>query len=78
MRFFKSKLSQDLFFNPVNRTIYFVSSEEGPDDVRLYTVRSYKPDTGEIDNASDFQQYETLAKAKSAAKHLLEGVNNGQ
>jgi hypothetical protein len=71
MRFFKSRLSENLFYNPENRVIYFISSEKYWSDDRAYTIRSYNPDTGEIDTYGEFQAYSSLAKAKNAAKRLV-------
>jgi hypothetical protein len=68
MKFFKSRLSQDLFYS--GALIYFISSEQGPDDVRRYTVRSYDPKNSDIDTVGDFQQYGTMYEAKQVAKKL--------
>lgn len=74
MSFFKSKLSQDLFYS--GALIYFISSEKGPDNVRRYSVRSYNPKTSEIDTVGDFQQYSTIYQAKQAAKQLSRSEND--
>lgn len=65
MRFFKTRLSEHLFYGAT--IIYFVSSEQGPNGIRRYSVRSYTPETGEIDTVGEFQQYRTRDQAKRAA-----------
>lgn len=66
MRFFRSRLSDRLHFGA--ESIYFVSSEQGPSGVRLYSVRKYTPSSGEIDTVGDFQQYKTSSSAQRAAE----------
>jgi len=72
MRFFKSRISEDLMYS--GALIYFVTSEQGPDDIRKYTVRSYNPKTSDIDTVGDFQQYSTMYQAKQTAKSLSREV----
>lgn len=73
MRFFRSRLSEPLWFcerltEP--SVILFISSEQGPNGIRRYTIRSYAPDTGEIGAVGEFQQYKTLNAAKRVAEKL--------
>ncbi len=73
MRFFRSRLNEKLYYcerltEP--SVILFISSEQGPNGIRRYTIRSYAPETGEIDTVGDFQQYKTLNAAKRAAEKL--------
>jgi hypothetical protein len=43
----------------------FVSSEQGPDNRRAYTIREAQPN-GDIDTVGEFQQYKTMRAAKAA------------
>lgn len=78
MGFFQSRVSSDIWRND-DFSGYFVTSERqraycGPEYPRLYTVRSYRVVEGgdgcsvKIDTVGDFQGWETLASAKSAAR----------
>lgn len=66
MRFFRSRLSDRLHFGA--ESIFFVSSEQGPSGVRLYSVRKYTPSSGNIDTVGEFQQYHTSSSAQRAAE----------
>lgn len=72
MRFFNSRLSEDLFYDHKEACIYFVSSEkfnfEAP---RLYTIRKYCIYTGSIDDVNGFQNYNSGQTAKNVIKRLL-------
>lgn len=71
MKFFNSRISSELFYSPNKEMIYFVSSEQfNRDHARLYSVRSYNVKNGNIDTVGEFQQYNTMAQAKRAAKNL--------
>ena len=71
MRFFRSRLSETLYFG--KEVIYFVSSELGPhQDKRRYSIRSYNPETGDINTVGEFQAYKTLKTAISAMKEIGE------
>lgn len=78
MRFFKSKLVQDVF--PANKgKVYFVSSEKGPDMVRKFSVRCYNLATDSISTVGEFGGYETKTKALTAALNVAyDDVNNLQ
>ena len=66
MRFFDSRLSEEVYGGK-----YFITSERFDSrSPRLYTIRMVNDDAS-IDTIGEFQQYETLAKAKSAVKYLL-------
>ena len=71
MRFFRSRLSGELFYS--GSLVFFVSSEQGPDGIRAWSVRCYNTETGSIDTAGDFQQHSTLARAKRAARNAAKG-----
>jgi hypothetical protein len=64
------------FGSVIGRTLYggryFISSEQGPNGIRAYTVREVEADGG-IETVGDFQQYETAAQARAAIKQLLKG-----
>lgn len=63
MRFFNSKV-----YNEVYDGEYFVTSEKGPDGVRKYTVRRAIDRGAKIETIGEFQQFDTLAKARAFAK----------
>ena len=69
MRFFNSRVSGELFGEDGS---VFITSErndgmyEPPAD-RRYSVRQIQPD-GDIETIGEFQQFSTLAEAKSFAK----------
>lgn len=59
MRFWVSEIESDLFQNNT-----FVTSEDNFDrSKRLYTVRKYNPETGDISTIGKFQQFETIDEA---------------
>ncbi len=71
LRFFSSRISQEVFSAGKDRGQYFVSSERyNYKSPRLYTVRRFEPATGEIGTAPghSFQEYATLATAKRHAR----------
>lgn len=79
MRFFASRVLDDVFPAADGSGSYFVTSErfrgfigckDGP---RRYSVRLALP-TGEVRTASEFQAYATARAAKSAAKRLASGL----
>ena len=74
MKFFKSRVNSNLFYDYKNELIYFITSEKKcfNDDTRLYTLRVYNPATAKIDTAenTEFLHFETLAQAKYYAKKL--------
>ena len=54
MRFFKSRLSQDAY--KVGSVYYFVTSEQGPDGIRAYTVRMMTAERT-IETVGKFQEH---------------------
>lgn len=70
LKFFKSKLSESLIYT--DNKILFFSSEQGPNGVRMYSIREYDPENGNIDTIGlGFQGYKTLAAAKRAAQTIV-------
>ena len=71
MRFFNSRL-EGAKYGPMAGTesgsrIYFVTSEQYDDgSPRLYTVRAFDRATGRHTTVGEFQQYRTLAGARTA------------
>jgi len=70
MRFFKSKVDTFIFGER-----FFVTSEQGPNDVRRYSVREAKFD-GSIDTIGEFQAYDSLTKARIAAASAFDPVGS--
>lgn len=69
LRFFKSRISNwDVI------TGYFISSERGPNDQRLYSIRKGNFETGNVTTIGQFQQYTDIRTAKRAIKNLLRGT----
>lgn len=66
MRFFKSKVIQDVFPTDSGR-VYFVSSEQGPNGVRSFSVRCFMIVTDQIETVGEFQGYSTRTQALTAA-----------
>ena len=75
MRFFSSRVSELMWKK--GDDIYFVTSEadkghiKHKGSIRAYTVRKCSKE-GSIDPISDFQEYPTLAQARTAIKEVLE------
>ena len=76
MRFFKSKLIQDVFPTDSGR-VYFVTSEQGPDGVRAFSVRCYSIVQDDISTVGEFRGYESRAKALTAALNCAYNVVKG-
>jgi len=79
MRFFNSRLAP--FVLHTERGLLFITSEQFVSyypsyrkDHRQYTLRILHED-GEISEIGEFQQYDTLRQAKSAAKKYAEFVH---
>jgi hypothetical protein len=54
------------------KTGYFISSEKPPfDHIRRYTIRKANYKTGNVETISDYMQYDSLSKAKTALRKLL-------
>jgi len=71
MRFFKSKVYQDVFVSNSGK-VFFVSSEKSGfgDDTRKFTVRVYDIKADSIENGGEFLAYESKAKAMTEALNL--------
>lgn len=73
MRFFNSRVYADLYVRKGEEqgedVTYFITSERNGDGPRLYMVR-YVLDNGLVSSASEFQQCETLNKARKLARLL--------
>ncbi|OGL47328.1 MAG: hypothetical protein A2W05_09810 [Candidatus Schekmanbacteria bacterium RBG_16_38_10] len=71
MRFFRSRVGDSVYQG--SGGIYFVTSEQFDwKSPRLYTVRSFNPETGGINTVGEFNEM-TRYQAHSAAKKLAEG-----
>lgn len=76
LRFFKSRISESLIY--ADKLILFVSSEQGPNGIRRYSIRQYNTKTGNIDTIGlGFQGYKTAAAAKRAAQ-IIAGRVQGE
>ena len=64
LRFFKSRVLSTVYGGR-----FFVSSEQGPNGVRAYSVREASED-GEISTVGEFQGWATATQAKREAKRL--------
>lgn len=73
MRFFKSRLPQDAY--KIGDLYYFISSEQYMSDPRAYTLRVMTED-GTIDSVGEFQEHATKARAKSALRAIVKGLNS--
>jgi hypothetical protein len=72
MRFFRSRVGEDAFLTNDGTRAYFVSSEQfkpsdGPAFRRRFTVRVIDMETGDIDTASDWQEFGSRGAARNAA-----------
>lgn len=66
MRFFRSRVAPGVYGGR-----YFITSEQfDANSPRLYTIREVAPN-GHIETVGEFQQYETLDKAKRAVRKLV-------
>lgn len=52
MRFFKTRIEPQVYQGPGG--IYFVTSEKGPTEIRLYSVRQYRPNGCHVDTVGEF------------------------
>jgi len=70
MRFFNSRLTTQTYgyFGNVFITSEKLDSPYTPDEPRKYTVRAVDPYTGDIHDASKFQEFATVYEAKKFAK----------
>lgn len=80
MQFFQCRLSETLYYSPIERRIYFVSSEKQKsftfDYNRQYTARVYNVDTGEISELGEFGQYSTGQQAHAAIRKQIKMILN--
>lgn len=71
LRFFRSRVGQEVYTGPGG--CFFVSSEQGPDGIRRYTVRQAR-ESGAIEtDRSGFQAYASLGGAKGRARRAAAG-----
>jgi hypothetical protein len=71
MRFFASRVGDTVYQGKGG--IYFITSEKfSSESPRLYTVRSFNPETGGVNNVKGFDDLSRYA-AHKAAKELCEG-----
>lgn len=68
MRFFRSRIGSTVFPSQRQGATYFTTSEKGPNERRLYSVRRIKGCS--IDTMGEFQAYRTQAAATSAARRM--------
>jgi hypothetical protein len=81
MRFFRSKVERGVYQGPGG--IYFVTSEQfvgsnGIADRRKYTVRKFKPETGECCTVGAFNECSNLSDARDWAKSYAKGTPSPQ
>jgi hypothetical protein len=75
MRFFKSRLLHaNCYPSEKQRCTYFVTSEQGPNGIRAYSIRKALWDSVSIKPVGDFQQYRTARDAWNNAKFLAEAI----
>ena len=67
MRFFKTRIEPQVYQGPGG--IYFVTSEKGPSEVRLFSVRQYRPSRCNIDTVGEFNNL-SRAEAHRIAQRL--------
>ena len=69
MRFFKSKIERDILrFGQLIDNKYFVTSEQFDyDSPRLYSIREFNPDTGDIKTVGEFQEFKNKKTAREFA-----------
>lgn len=68
MRFFRSRIAGHGYgANDRPGVVFFVSSEQGPDEVRRYSVRVALDGGARIETAGDFQQFSNGQTATRAA-----------
>ena len=75
MYFFDSKIEVPMYTNETD--CLFVTSEKFDRiEPRLYTVRKYTHDTGDISTVGQFQQYKTLKRALRAIKLAIKEIES--
>jgi len=81
-RFFRSRMLPHVFQGPGG--IYFVSSEKGPNGIRRFTIRKFKPEDADISSFGPFNELtreRALRIARIAADYpdaALEALNAGR
>ena len=77
MRFFSSRIGQNVYQGPGG--YFFTTSEQNRGMLsgyvypRLYSVRQFHLETGDVDTVGTFQGYATAAAARRAAEKLAKG-----
>lgn len=74
MRWFNSKVYDDVF--PVPDGALFITSEKQPGNPRLYTVRKYHAEDGDISTVGEFMGYLTQRTAASAARRAANEIDS--
>ncbi len=69
MRFFKSRVGSEAYADGKGGA-YFVSSEQGPDEIRRYSIQHFNAKKCNISTIGKFQKYKTGAIAKRIAKKI--------
>ena len=70
LSFFRSRTLCKTFAGP-DGVVYFVTSEQFDEDSpRLYTIRVFDPEDGDVDTVGAFQAYETPDEAYAAIEAL--------
>jgi hypothetical protein len=73
MRFFNSHVMRYVYNGKGG--VYFITSEQFDwNSPRLYTIRQFHPETGNVDTASEFQEFRTLEDARTRTKELARAV----
>ena len=77
MRFFASRVGSFVVEGPGG--VYFVTSEQfrpshGTPAPRRYSVRKFEPETGHVNEGSEFQAFASLSGAKRAAQRMADGT----
>ena len=76
LRFFNSKISSTVYQGEGG--VFFVTSEQfvptdgSPPYPRMFTVRRFMPETGDVRTASTFQEFKTVEEARAAARYYAE------
>ncbi len=72
LRFFKSKIARSAYAGPGGT--YFVTSEQGPDERRAWSVRRFDPNRPRtIETVGQFQGFRTQEAADEKALTLAHG-----
>lgn len=75
LRFFRSRVASHAYKSTDGAKAYLVSSEQGPDMPRRYSVRVCDLATGRIDTVGEFQSYKNHQKASRAVLFFAKGGN---